>query len=163
MGKWLGDDEVVDFSKPHTVIKRTSKGESELIEQDGVIYAWSDSNIAFCRAWFLENRPGDYSPVGVEVFKQRAPDYKTGDVLPVQYWNIGYSIGLQYPYIFHKIGNQWLIWGRHTGRVYYVHDDNEIEWRALRAVGERCRRMNSVPEPSAAERATINVLHDLEA
>lgn len=163
MGKRLGDYEVVDFSKPHTVIKRTPEGESELIEQDGVIYAWSDGNISFCRAWFLEDRPGDHSPLADSVFKERAPNYKIGDVLPMQYWNIGYSIGLEYPYIFHKIGDQWLIWGRHTGRVYYVHDDNEIEHRAMHAVGERCRRMNSVPEPTAGERELINQLHDQEA
>jgi hypothetical protein len=95
--------------------------------------------------------------------RTRLKIYKIGDVLPRECWNIGYSIGLQYPYIFYKIGEQWLIWGRHTGRVYYVHDDNQFDYRAQHDVGDRCRRMNSVPNQTAAERAFINIMHDLEA
>lgn len=49
----------VDFTRPYEWKGGTDAGNADFILQDGVIYAWSESNMTYELAWWLES----YVPV----------------------------------------------------------------------------------------------------
>ena len=86
-----------------------------------------------------------------------------GDVLPPELRNVGYSAGLEYPYIHRDLDydDRWLIWHRHTGVIVEILiPDNPM--RGMQWAGERCRALNGLRDPTAAEIAALNALHDVE-
>ncbi len=82
--------------------------------------------------------------------------------VPRGFRNVGFSLGLQYPYLFGRIGADWGVWHRHTGLIVYVaneplsHPDQHdiINQGAAR---RECYRCNGVSEfPSAETLAEID-------
>lgn len=43
-----------------------------------------------------------------------------GDIIPKQFRNCGYSLGLKYPYIYAHDLEDWIVWHRETGIVASV-------------------------------------------
>lgn len=86
--------------------------------------------------------------------------YKIGDIIPLEFRNVGYSAGLEYPYIYYLF-DQWIIWHRHTGKVVYIE---KSKWPALHQYrcADECQRRNGLDKPNPAEQARINAAHDME-
>lgn len=78
--------------------------------------------------------------------------------IPKGFRNCGSSFGLEYPYIFGKVGGgrQWAVWHRHTGLIEYCADEhlhhpdqNDIFNR--QAAYRVCARLNGCSEYPSAE------------
>lgn len=92
------------------------------------------------------------------------PEYKVGDIVPLHFRNTGNSYGLEYPYIFAKVGRRWVVWHRDTGSVAWVNGDGKFSDALHRYDAEKaCRQLNHMTEPTAEQRAAINAAHDEEA
>lgn len=91
-------------------------------------------------------------------FENDPPFKKIGDIIPAQFRNNGYSAGLHYPYIYGKVvGDQWIIWHRHSGEVVYIEESKFPASHEYR-VREESDRWNKIGPHDPA----INVLHDME-
>lgn len=76
--------------------------------------------------------------------------------------NTGNSYGLEYPWVFAKVGPVWVIWHRDEGKVAWV-SDRKLNDAVAKAEAEKiCRDLCVIKEPTPAERAAINAAHDEE-
>jgi hypothetical protein len=45
---------ILDTKRPFKELGNQPKGQADFIEQDGIIFGWSESNCAYERAWWLD-------------------------------------------------------------------------------------------------------------
>ena len=65
----------VNFKRPY-IEMNGPKGQADCIEQDGVIYWWSESNVQYEVAWWLDPIIR-VSPIVEFLRAARVPDYET--------------------------------------------------------------------------------------
>lgn len=66
-------NDVLDLSRPHQDLDKGSDPEifgADFIEQDGIVFGWSDSNVQYERAWWLDEGVRQ-SPLVSNIHKDR--------------------------------------------------------------------------------------------
>ncbi len=80
---------------------------------------------------------------------------RVGDVIKKRLRNNGYSLGLEFPYIYYKHGqSQWIVWHRHTGEVVYISPSENI-YEAEKQASNECHRLNGL-DPNHVDVAAID-------
>lgn len=80
---------------------------------------------------------------------------RVGDTIKKKFRNNGYSLGLEYPYIYYKHGqNKWIVWHRHTGEVVFVSTDKNV-YAGEKQASNECHRLNGL-DPNQVDVAAID-------
>ena len=73
-----------------------------------------------------------------------------GDIIPAQFRNSGYSLGLKYPYLYAHDLADWIVWHRETGKIEAIE---ATQWEA----DAKCHELNGLSKhPDAATLAAID-------
>lgn len=79
------------------------------------------------------------------------------------YWNVGSSLGLEYPFVFGEyyqdriILGEWAVWCRHCGLIFWTVGP-VADWEGRKLANAECERLNGVdPNPSQ------QVLNDIDS
>lgn len=75
-------------------------------------------------------------------------------IIPKKLRNVGYSAGLEYPFIHRELH---VIWNRHTGKIAHI-EHTGVPFRDELTCRKKCDELNGIGEHDPY----VNVLHDME-
>lgn len=86
-------------------------------------------------------------------------DILAAHTVPQVWRNLGYSAGLEYPYLCGVIDGRYIIWDRKSGAIVNEFGGNLSHEQMMQKIKEECDLINKVPPHDPY----INALHDMEA
>lgn len=61
-------------------------------------------------------------------------------------YNSGYSYGLQFPFLYGSMGGRWLVWNRHSGKIFWESNPNGNTFLEESKAQAVCRDYNGLQE-----------------